>query len=340
LNDANKYVRSAAISVVIPVYNGASTIGPLVDTLVAGLAPYKLQVVLVNDGSKDNSHQVCEELFHKYPDIVTYLRLARNFGEHNAVMAGLRHSRGDYTVIMDDDFQNPPEEVISLVQEAERGDFDVVYSYYEQKRHHWLRNIGSTFNGWVAHFMLNKPKGLYLSSFKCLNRFLTKEVVKYDAPLPYIDGVILSLTDNIGTVRVHHNERVHGKSGYTFRKLVRLWLSMFVNFSIMPLRLSLIMGFVASLLALGMAVEVVLEKLLNPGIQVGWASLAFLILLFAGVQLCILGLMGEYIGRTLLNSNRLPQFVVRSTFENDQQDDRTESDPTFRKEGRTDNWRR
>ncbi len=326
MNDANKNNRSATISVVIPVYNGAMTIGPLVDTLVADLPPYKLQVVLVNDGSKDNSHQVCGQLFHKYPDVVTYLRLARNFGEHNAVMAGLRHATGDYAVIMDDDFQNPPGEVISLVQEAERGDFDVVYSYYEEKKHHWLRNVGSTFNGWVAHFMLNKPKDLYLSSFKCLNRFLMKEVVKYDAPFPYIDGLILSLTDNIGKVRVRHNERIHGKSGYTFRKLVRLWLSMFVNFSIMPLRLSLIMGFVASLLAVGMAVSVVVEKILNPGIQVGWASLAFLILLFAGVQLCILGLMGEYIGRTLLNSNRLPQFVVRSTFGPDHPHDRRETE--------------
>jgi glycosyltransferase involved in cell wall biosynthesis len=326
LNDFNENSRSATISVVIPVYNGAMTIGPLVDTLVTGLAPYNLQVVLVNDGSKDNSHKVCEEIFHKYSTVVTYLRLARNFGEHNAVMAGLRHASGDYAVIMDDDFQNPPEEVISLVQEAARGDFDVVYSYYEEKKHHWLRNIGSTFNGWVAHFMLNKPKGLYLSSFKCLNRFLMQEVVKYDVPFPYIDGLILSLTDNIGRVRVRHNERIQGKSGYTFRKLVRLWLSMFVNFSIMPLRLSLIMGFVASLLALGMAVSVVLEKILNPGIQVGWASLAFLILLFAGVQLCILGLMGEYIGRTLLNSNRLPQFVVRSTCEPECIDKRTETD--------------
>ena len=199
--------------------------------------------MLVNDGSKDNSHQVCEEIFHKYPNVVTYLRLARNFGEHNAVMAGLRHAVGDYAVIMDDDFQNPPEEVTRLVQEAERGDFDVVYSFYDEKKHNWFRNLGSTFNGWVAHFMLNKPKGLYLSSFKCLNRFLIREIVKYDAPFPYIDGLILSLTDNIGTVRVRHNERSQGRSGYTFRKLVRLWLSMFVNFSIMPLRLSLIMGF-------------------------------------------------------------------------------------------------
>ncbi|MGB6063281.1 MAG: glycosyltransferase family 2 protein [Desulfomonilaceae bacterium] len=310
---------------VVPVFNGASTIGPLVDTLVEGLTPNNLQIVLVNDGSKDNSHQVCEEIFCKYPKVVTYVRLARNFGEHNAVMAGLRHAAGDYVVIMDDDFQNPPEEVVLLVLEAERGDFDVVYSYYDEKKHHWLRNLGSRFNGWVARFMLNKPRDLYLSSFKCLNRFLAKEIVKYDAPFPYIDGLILSLTDNIGKVRVRHNERTQGKSGYTFRKLVRLWLSMFVNFSVMPLRLSLLMGFLASILALGMAVEVVLEKILNPGITVGWASLAFLILFFAGVQLCILGLMGEYVGRTLLNSNRLPQFVIRSTSQSDHSHDSTGS---------------
>ena len=309
------------ISIVIPVYNGANTIGPLTDRLIAGLGDYQVQIVLVNDGSPDNSHEACLQIFEKYPAVVTYLRLARNFGEHNAVMAGLNHATGDYVVIMDDDFQNPPEEVMRLVGEAEQKDRDVVYTYYDEKQHSLLRNIGSAFNGWVANLMLNKPKDLYLSSFKCLNRFLVKEIIKYKGPSPYIDGLILSLTDNIGRVKVRHDRRTEGTSNYTMQKLIMLWLSMFVNFSVMPLRLAFIIGVVVSILAGILAVSAVLEKLLHPEIPAGWASLAALILLFSGLQLCVLGLVGEYVGRALLNTNRLPQYVVRTTLKESRGDD-------------------
>jgi undecaprenyl-phosphate 4-deoxy-4-formamido-L-arabinose transferase len=305
------------VSVVIPVYNGAKSIGPLVDRLIAELTDTDLQIVLVNDGSPDNSHEICCDIFRKYPDKVRYVNLARNFGEHNAVMAGLTHCDGDYAVIMDDDFQNPPEEVVRLVQEAERGGFDVVYSYYQEKRHHWLRNLGSQLNGWMANFMLDKPRDLYLSSFKCLNRFLINEITKYQGPSPYIDGLVLRCTDKIGKVLVRHEMRREGRSGYTVRKLIRLWLSMFVNFSVMPLRVSFLLGVAVSMAAAVTAVLVVVEKLLQPDLSAGWASLALLILLFSGLQLCILGLMGEYIGRTLLNANRQPQFVVRSVLDRD-----------------------
>jgi len=305
------------VSVVIPVYNGAKSIGPLVDRLIDELTGTDLQVVQVNDGSPDNSHEVCSDIFHKHPEKVRYVNLARNFGEHNAVMAGLTHCDGDYAVIMDDDFQNPPEEVMRLVQEAERGGFDVVYSYYQEKRHHWLRNLGSDLNGWMANFMLDKPRDLYLSSFKCLNRFLIDEITKYQGPSPYIDGLILRCTDKIGKALVRHEERQEGRSGYTARKLIRLSLSMFVGFSVMPLRVSFLLGVAVSLAGAIMAVLVVVEKLLQPDLSAGWASLALLILLFSGLQLCILGLMGEYIGRTLLNANRQPQFVVRSVLQRD-----------------------
>lgn len=306
------HTSATSLSIVIPVYNGADTIGLLADKLVAQLGDRDLQLVLVNDGSPDNSHEICRKIFEKYPGVVTYLRLARNFGEHNAVMAGLNHATGDYVVIMDDDFQNPPEEVIRLLEVAERGDHDVVYSYYDQKQHSLVRNLGSAFNGWVANFMLNKPKDLYLSSFKCLSRFLVREIIKYEGSSPYLDGLILSLTDNIGRVKVRHDERLAGTSSYTPRKLVRLWLSMFVNFSVMPLRVSFIIGFAVSILSGVMAVMVIVERLLRPEIPAGWAYLAVLILLFSGLQLCVLGLIGEYVGRSLLNTNRLPQYVIKS----------------------------
>lgn len=303
--DTNK-----SISIVIPVYNAATTIGPLVDRLV-GLLRNRLQIVLVNDGSRDNSHEACCSLIDKYPGIIVYLQLAKNFGEHNAVMAGLNHADGDYVVIMDDDFQNPPEEVTRLVGLAENKGYDVVYSYYKKKQHHALRNMGSRFNNWVAVFMLDKPKDLYLSSFKCISRFAVKEVTKYKGPFPYIDGLLLRATRNIGKIETQHKTREQGHSGYTFHKLMSLWLNMFINFSINPLRLSSLLGFLFSGIGILLSIYIVVEKFTHPEIPVGWPFLVVAVTVFSGVQLLILGLLGEYLGRLFMTNNQTPQFVIR-----------------------------
>jgi undecaprenyl-phosphate 4-deoxy-4-formamido-L-arabinose transferase len=303
------------ISIVIPVYNGANTVGPLVDRLVDVLSVHALQIVLVDDGSPDDSDAVCRAAFQRHPQNVTYVQLAKNFGEHNAVMAGLRHAHGDYVVIMDDDFQNPPEEVNRLVEHASTHDYDIVYTYYPCKQHHWFRNLGSRFNDRVANHMLNKPKDLYLSSFKCLSRFAVQEILKYQGPYPYIDGLALRCTRNIGTIAVQHQPRRDGHSNYTFRRLVRLWLNMFVNFSVMPLRLSTFMGLGCSLLGFLLGLQVLIEKMASPDVPVGWASVLVAIVLFSGVQLIMLGLLGEYLGRLFLTQNQTPQFVVRAVLE-------------------------
>jgi undecaprenyl-phosphate 4-deoxy-4-formamido-L-arabinose transferase len=299
------------ITIVIPVYKGAGTIGALVDRLTAVLNTYALQIVLVNDGSPDNSDEVCRSLCRHYPGAITYVRLAKNFGEHNAVMAGLRHARGDYVVIMDDDFQNPPEEVTRLIDHACTNDFDIVYTYYAHKRHHWFRNLGSRFNDRVATFMLHKPRDLYLSSFKCMSRFTVGEILKYTGPYPYIDGLALRCTRNIGTIEVRHEPRHEGRSSYTFRKLVGLWLNMFVNFSVMPLRVSTLMGLVFSAFGFVMGLWMFIERMVRPDLPVGIASVIVAIFLFSGVQLVMLGLLGEYLGRLFLSSNQTPQYVVR-----------------------------
>lgn len=300
-----------SISILIPVYNGAATIGPLVDRLVTTLDGHDLQIVLVNDGSTDPSDLACRALHAAYPGVVTYLRLARNFGEHNAVMAGLHHTRGDFVVIMDDDFQNPPEEVPRLIDHALAHDLDVVYTRYPRKQHSWFRNLGSRFNDLVASLLLDKPRGLYLSSFKCLNRFTVGEVIKYAGPYPYLDGLILRSTQNIGTIEVRHEPRRQGRSNYTLRKLVRLWLQMAVNFSVLPLRISMVLGLVFSVLGLLLGIAVVIERLSRPDLPIGWSSLLVSVVIFAGVQLMILGMLGEYVGRLFLMSNQTPQFVVR-----------------------------
>ena len=302
------------ISIIIPVYQGGKTITRLTDELVSNLRSYELEIILINDGSTDNSHELCLALFKKYETIVKYIWLSRNFGEHNAVLAGLSHITGDYAVIIDDDFQNPPEEIQKLVEKAVRDRLDVVYSYYAKKHHSLLRNLGSYFNNLMASYLLSKPRNLYLSSFKCISSFIAREVIKYKAPYPYIDGLILRSTRNIGKVLVRHEQRKWGKSGYTFKKLVRLWLNMFMNFSIYPLRMSTFLGVFFSLLGLGLSIFLIIDKIMHPDIPVGITSILVAILIFSGVQLVILGLIGEYLGKLFLANNQTPQYVIRRIF--------------------------
>ncbi|OGU55116.1 MAG: glycosyl transferase family 2 [Ignavibacteria bacterium RIFOXYC2_FULL_35_16] len=308
--------QKLGLTIVIPVYNSEDSLSRLTDHLVNSLSgDYKLEIILVNDCSNDNSEKICIALYEKYNSIVKFYSLSKNVGEHNAVMAGLNYTTGDFIVIMDDDFQNPISEVIKLVEYAKEQSYDVVYTYYDRKQHHFLRNLGSKFNDKVANVMLKKPKDLYLSSFKLISKFLVKEIIKYDLPFPYIDGLILRTTNNIGKIQVHHQERNVGKSGYTLTKLVSLWLNMFTNFSILPLRISIYLGFVFALLGLALGVYSVLEKLSNPALPVGFAALAVSVFIFAGVQLISLGMIGEYIGRIFLSQNKRPQFTIKRKFE-------------------------
>ncbi|MBI4707814.1 MAG: glycosyltransferase [Candidatus Omnitrophica bacterium] len=312
----NKNTSSTALSILIPVYNSERTIDRLVEELIRDLGSlFKLEIILVNDNSVDRSEEVCISLFDKHRETVKFYSLSKNVGEHSAVMAGLNRVTGDFAVIMDDDFQNPISAVVKLVNTALENNYDVVYSYYEQKRHNLFRNMGSWLNDKAANLMLKKPSGLYLSSFKVLNNFLVNEIIKYKAPFPYIDGLILQITDKIGTVKVEHHERKEGKSGYTLRKLVSLWLNMFTNFSILPLRLSIILGLIFASLGLFLGVKTTIEKLIDPDLPVGFASLLISISIFGGIQLVMLGMVGEYIGRIFLSLNKKPQYTIRKAYE-------------------------
>ena len=299
-----------ALSIVIPVYNGAASIAELVGALEELSIEGGHEIVLVNDGSPDNSLEVCRSLLDKARVPITLVSLARNYGEHNAVMAGLRHASGAHVITMDDDLQNPPEEVERLLAFAQCSDNDAVYTYYEEKKHSAWRNLGSRFTNRVADFVLEKPRGLYLSSFRCMSAFTVREVTRYQGPFPYIDGLILQVTQNIGRVMVRHLPRAAGRSNYTLRRLLRLWMSMFVNFSVMPLRISTITGFVLSGLGAIGGAAVIGEALLYSPPE-GWASLMAAVLLLSGVQLIILGIVGEYLGRLYLTANGKPQSVVR-----------------------------
>ena len=305
------------ISIVIPVFNSEVTIFDLVTELITYISKnHKLEVVLVNDYSEDRSENECIRLFKKYPDIVKFYSLAKNVGEHNAVMAGLNKSKGNWAVIMDDDFQNPVSEVSKLINYILNSNYDVVYTKYDKKQHSAFKNIGSYFNNKVANIMLKKPNELYLSSFKAISRKLISEIIKYKLPYPYIDGLILRTTNNIGVLEVQHDIRLQGQSGYTIKKLISLWLNMFTNFSVVPLRISTVLGTVLSFGGFLFALVILIEKLFYPEVPQGYASLVIIFIIFSGVQLIFIGLIGEYLGRLFISNNKHPQFFITKKYEN------------------------
>ncbi|MBB6003368.1 glycosyltransferase family 2 protein [Arcicella rosea] len=290
------------LSVVIPVYRGAKTIGKLVEKLHEELNQYSFEIVLVNDGSPDDSEQVCLALSKKYKNI-TFVSLRKNFGEFNAVMCGLNHVRGDYAVMIDDDFQNPPSEIIKLLKEAEKTGHEVIYTYYSDKKHSIFRNFGSWLVNQLATRLLNKPKGLYLSSFKLISKEIVNEICHYKGPFPYIDGIIFSLVSNVGSVHVEHSEREEGRSNYTFSKLSVLFLTIIFGYSILPARFILLSGFFLILLSL------LLFGLDIWGVMSQYSITVFMF--FGGVQLMSLGIIGEYMGRMFLTQNNYPQYSVK-----------------------------
>jgi len=305
-------MTAPALSIVIPVYNGAPTIGALVAALQALAVPGGHEIVLVNDGSPDDSLEICRGLVARTSVPITLVDLARNFGEHNAVMAGLREARGAHIITMDDDLQNPPSEVLRLLEHAQRGGADVVYAKPYEKHHAGWRNLGSRFTNRVADFVLDKPKGLYLSSFRCISAFAARQAIAYEGPFPYVDGLLLQVTQRVDSLAVEHLPRPQGHSNYTLRRLVRLWLNMFINFSVMPLRLSTFTGLGLSVLGIAGAAWAAVSALFLEKTPPGWASLTVAVMLLSGVQLLILGLVGEYLGRLYLTVNRRPQTVVRN----------------------------
>lgn len=301
-----------SLSIVIPVFNAEKTIADLCRTLIGLLAAnYQLEIVLINDCSHDGTDAVCKVLQAEFPESIIYARLSRNFGEHNAVMAGLNQTRGDYVVIMDDDFQNPPEEVACLVAEIQKG-FDVVYSQYSEKRDSLFRNLGSYLNGSMARVILRKPANLYLSSFKAMNRFLVNEVIISKNPSPYLDAIILRTTNSIGTVQVRHDQRRAGRSGYTLKRLAALWGDAIVSYSLIPLRVVAVSGFFLTLLGIYSVADMLFSNL-HPSLAdaTDLEELTSVTMFFRGIQLLATGIVGEYVGRIYMKLGKEPQYVIR-----------------------------
>jgi glycosyltransferase involved in cell wall biosynthesis len=301
------------ISIVVPVYRSENILPELVAQVEAAMRESDLagpfELILVNDASPDGSWQIIQELAVRYP-FVRGICLARNFGQHNATMAGLNHADGVVVVIMDDDLQHPPETIMSLVN-AVRGGFDVCYTTYANRKHALWKRLGSWFNDRIASFLLDKPRGLYLSSYKAMHHRVAQEIIRYDGPYAYIDGLILDITRHITSVPIRHQMRHEGKGNYGLRRSISLWLKMATSFSIIPLRIASLNGMVLAIVSAIAMVVVIVEKLRHPETPAGWASMSAIVLFMGGLQLLCLGVIGEYLGRAYLKLNHKPQFSVR-----------------------------
>lgn len=302
-------------SIVIPCYKSSETIEKVVTMTMQEMKDKEVEFILVNDASPDEGKTFLKikELAKRYVN-VTAIDLAKNTGQHNAVMAGLNYADGDYIMAMDDDMQTHPSQIHKLMEEIEKG-YDIVYAYYPEKKHSWYRNIGSYFNSLTVRILIGKPKELKTSSFWIIRKFVRDSVIQYQNSHAYIQGLFLRTTRNIKCIPVEHFEREVGSSNYTFKALVKLW-SNIIGFSVVPLRMASFMGAFFSLLSLVGAIVIIIRKILFDTSAVGWPSMMVAICFFSGIILMFMGLIGEYIGRMFLASNSQPQYVVRQIITN------------------------
>lgn len=311
MHDNQQASRGIAISIVIPVYGSALILPSLIARIESVLQDDDFEVILIHDRGPDDAWKVIGELAASRP----WLRgadLGRNAGQHNAIMAGLRMARGRHVITMDDDLQHDPDDIPRVLASLAAG-YDLCYVQFESREHPLWKRLGSWFNDVVARQLLKKPKGLYLSPFRGIRGEILDNVLRYEGPFVYVDGLLLQSTDNTTVITAQHHPRSDGKSGYSLRKSISLWLQMATSFSVTPLRLVSMAGIAASALGFLLALVVLVRKLMAPDMAIGWPSLIITILVLGGMQLLALGVIGEYIGRVLLTINKRPQYVIRRT---------------------------
>lgn len=299
------------ISVVIPCYYSENTISREVDAIIEQFEmneDYECEIVLVNDGSTDGTFAKIEEICAKHPN-VQGVDLMRNFGQHNALVAALHYTSGRYVLGMDDDMQTHPSQIFKLIHEIEKG-YDLVYGIYPVRKNSPIKNMTSKINKVTSRMMLNRPKDIESSNFWIISDAVRDEVIKYSSFNPYIDAIFYQITHNIGQVEVEHFKREQGSSGYTFRKLLNLWLA-YWNYSVMPLRMSFFIGMISAFGGLVLTVWAVVHKILHPNMLIGWTSTICVVTLLFGAVLMVLGVIGEYLGKAILILNNTPQYIVR-----------------------------
>lgn len=307
--------KRPSVSILIPVYKNDGGLDELVsrigDSMTNSIYTNSFELILVDDCSPDNSWETIQRLA-KMHTFVQGATLSRNFGQHNAIMAGLNLVSGQYIVLMDDDLQHPPEAIPSMLDKLAAG-ADVCYTHYANRQHAAWKIAGSKFNDFMASWLLSKPKGLYLSSFKALKRGVVDQIRGHEGPFAYLDGLILDITRRIATIEIQHGTRAYGEGNYNFKKSISLWLRMVTGTSIVPLRLVSLMGALIATLGFLGAIFIIISNYLYPNESKGWASIIVTILLVSGFQTLFIGVLGEYLGRIHLRLNNKPQYLFRFT---------------------------
>ncbi|MEY4581774.1 MAG: hypothetical protein RL701_6477 [Pseudomonadota bacterium] len=303
-----------AISIVVPAYRSENCVAQLAVVIaeVCRAAGETYELILVNDCSPDKTWQAIEALIQRDPAVVG-LDLRKNFGQDNAIMAGLNVARGACVVIMDDDLQHDPHDIPNLLTKLRSG-YDVVYAEYAKMHQAGWKNLGSWFNGKVAEVLLEKPRDVYLSPYKAISAEVVAEIIQYRGPYPYVDGLLFRTTSRMAQISVQHNPRFGGTSSYTLWKSIAVWSRLATNFSVVPLRVATVLGALTAAVGFVTAGVFVVMRLRDPELgnaAVGWASVIVSLLVLGGLQLLTLGVLGEYVGRMHLNLNNRPQYIVR-----------------------------
>ena len=314
--------KKILLSFVIPCYRSELTIEKVLDEIRSTVAErdrYEYEIICVNDCSPDGVLRVLEAQAAKDPK-VKVIDLAKNMGKHAAVLAGYSFVKGDYVINLDDDFQSPVNNLWQLLDPVENGEYDVATArYYEKKQAFW-KNMGSWLNMKVGSVMLDKPSNMYFENFSVLKRFVVDEIIRYKNPYPYLEGLVLRVTNRILCVDMEERERGDGKStGYTLKKSISLFAIGLTAFSVKPLRISSIIGLLAAAVGFVWALVAVIHKLVHPEkvLVLGYTSIIVVLLILGGLILLSLGLIGEYIGRMYISLNNSPQYVIRKTVNTD-----------------------
>ncbi|MDR2020590.1 MAG: glycosyltransferase [Treponema sp.] len=298
------------LSVVIPVYNSEDVLPELLRQLDDALKELRNEIILVNDESADKSWEVILDMVSRYRQLVA-VNLRKNSGQDNAIMAGLKISRGIHVVIMDDDLQHSPYDISALRDACIKTKADVCYARFPKKKQALWKNLGSWFNGKAANRIIGKPDNIYLSPFKVLCQDVVREIIKYDGPYPYVDGLIFTITRNITQIDIKHHERFLGKSNYTLLKSIKVFMKLATSFSIFPLRIVSVLGSLIASAGFILMIWYLVEYFITARVIEGWTTLVVLMLLLGGSNLIFLGLIGEYLGRAYLYLNKRPQYVIK-----------------------------
>ncbi|HIS79872.1 MAG TPA: glycosyltransferase family 2 protein [Candidatus Scatomonas merdavium] len=299
------------VSIVIPCYNSEHTIGEVVDLCMEEfdkMDGYECEMILVNDFSRDGTFEAIRRAAEKYPN-VTGISLAKNFGQHAAIMAGLHYVRGELVVGMDDDMQNHPSQIRQFLEKEKEG-YDVVFGVFQERKFGFMKNLTGAVSRFLLWHLLERPKGIQMSSFWLARRYVIEKVKEYEGNNAFIQLLFFRTTHNMANIEIEHYEREVGQSNYTFRKGLKLFMS-FMNYSTIPLRLSTVFGVLFSMAGFIAALVVLIHKLVDPSVAVGWSSLMCAMLILFGIVFLMLGILGEYVGKLILTSSKTPQYVIR-----------------------------